>query len=200
MAPRWDWIALGSAGLALAVALQAMERRTLMQDEKERLLLQLADIRNRESKIAEARKQLVQLRAAALMERLCGEATLCQSSLSGQAHEEPRPDAGASYRWFWWPRRRQQQQQQRQKHEQQRNEALQERTDNAAVTSSLSGDDTISKQKSPALDKDSLPWLPVLLDWYEQIERDAPDWSTQMMKRSPGESSERSTQPTKIMI
>ncbi|KAF6004184.1 hypothetical protein F1559_003329 [Cyanidiococcus yangmingshanensis] len=176
-----------------------MERRTLMQDEKERLLLQLADIRSRESRVAEARKQLVQLRAAALMERLCGETTLCQSSLSGQAHQEPRLDAGGSYRWFWWPRRRQQQQQ-RQKNEQQRNEALQERAENAAVASSLSGDDAISKQRSLALDKESLPWLPVLLDWYEQIERDAPDWATHMMKRSPGESPERGTQSTKIMI
>jgi hypothetical protein len=198
MAPRWDWIALGSTGLALAVALQARERKALLQDEKERLSLQLADLRSKESKFAEARKHLVQLRALALVERLCDEPTLCQPGSLGSARHGTSGDAATSS-WLWW-RRGHQRRRAQPTEPQQVPEASKGHPGDAA--SSTRGDNaTLPAEDSSLTDgASSLPWFPVLLDWYEQIERDAPEWSRHLSKRSSSGASQHSTQSSGIVV
>jgi hypothetical protein len=192
MAPRWDWIAMGCAGLALAVALQGLERKTQLEDDKERLRLQIADFKHRESQLAEARRQLVQTRAWQLAEMLCSEQALCELKATGSGSTAPAARTGSGG-WFRW-RRRTRSDQPAQGQGPAPREAPREQA--GASQGFIQGSSNLSAPTAtadtPGLQGDSVEasmlasptWLPVLAEWYEGIERGAPECATRLKKKS----------------
>ena len=72
MSRRWEWLALGCAALAMGVSVNAWDRRTQHEDEKERLRLEILERELAEKYAQTVRRELAEARAPELLQRLAG--------------------------------------------------------------------------------------------------------------------------------
>ncbi|KAK4536267.1 hypothetical protein CDCA_CDCA08G2292 [Cyanidium caldarium] len=70
MSRRWEWLALGCAALAMGVSVNAWDRRTQHEDEKERLRLEILERELAEKYAQTVRRELAEARAPELLQRL----------------------------------------------------------------------------------------------------------------------------------